>query len=142
MDWDIPIGTEFAGYRVTGVLGRGGMSVVYEAEHLGLGRVVALKVLSAALAADGEFRERFVRESKLAATLEHPNIIPIFDAGESDGRLYIAMRHVEGGDLGSLIKSSAPLGLGQTIFFVEQLAGALDHAHRQEIGRASCRERV
>jgi serine/threonine protein kinase len=131
MSWEIPIGTEFAGYRVTGVIGRGGMSIVYSAEHLSLGRIVALKVLSAPLAADEDFRERFVRESKLAAALDHPNIIPIYDAGEADGRLFIAMRHVDGGDLGSLISPEAPLGLGQTIFFIEQVAGALDHAHRR-----------
>jgi serine/threonine-protein kinase len=131
MSWDIPIGTEFAGYRITGVIGHGGMSVVYTAEHLSLGRVVALKVLSPPLASDDEFRERFVRESKLAAALEHPNIIPVYDAGEAEGLLYIAMRHVNGGDLGSLIKANAPLGLGQTIYFIEQVAGALDHAHRQ-----------
>jgi predicted Ser/Thr protein kinase len=131
MSWDIPIGTEFAGYKVTGVLGRGGMSIVYSAEHLSLGRTVALKVLSAALAGDDDFRERFIRESKLAATLEHPNIIPIYDAGEAEGCLFIAMRYVEGGDLGSLIKANDSLGLGQTIFLIEQVAGALDHAHRQ-----------
>jgi serine/threonine protein kinase len=131
MSWDIPIGTEFAGYRITGVLGRGGMSVVYAAEHLGLGRTVALKVLAASLAHDESFRERFVRESKLAATLDHPNIIPIYDAGEAEDCLYIAMRHVEGGDLGTLIKKEGPLALGQTIFFVEQVAGALDQAHSQ-----------
>src|SRR5712691_1482440 len=131
MSWDIPIGTEFAGYRITGVLGRGGMSIVYAAEHLGLGRTVALKVLAASLAHDESFRERFVRESKLAATLDHPNIIPIYDAGEAEDCLYIAMRHVEGGDLGTLIKKEGPLALGQTIFFVEQVAGALDQAHSQ-----------
>ncbi len=131
MSPDIPIGTEFAGYRITGVIGRGGMSVVYSAEHLSLGRIVALKILSPALAADDDFRERFVRESKLAAALDHPNIIPIYDAGDFDGKLFIAMRHVDGGDLGSLIEPDAPLGLGQTIFFIEQVAGALDHAHRK-----------
>jgi hypothetical protein len=131
MSWDIPIGTEFAGYRITGVLGRGGMSVVYSAEHLGLGRTVALKVLASPLAADESFRERFVRESKLAATLDHPNIIPIYDAGQAESSLYIAMRHVDGGDLGTLIKHEGPLSLGQTIFFIEQIASALDEAHRQ-----------
>src|SRR6185437_14320097 len=131
MSWDIPIGSEFAAHKILGILGRGGMSIVYQAEHLGLGRIVALKVLSPALAADDEFRERFVRESKLAATLEHPNIVPIYDAGEADGRLFIAMRYIEGGDLGDLIRSGASLGLGQTVFFVEQVAAALDHAHRQ-----------
>ena len=133
MSLDIPIGTEFAGYRITGVLGRGGMSVVYAAEHLGLGRTVALKVLAGSLAHDESFRERFVRESKLVAALDHPNIIPIYDAGESEGYLYIAMRHVEGGDLGTLIKQEGPLALGQTIFFIEQIGGALDQAHSQDL---------
>jgi serine/threonine protein kinase len=131
MSWDIPIGTEFAGYRILGVIGRGGMSVVYAAEHVGLGRTVAIKLLSAALAADASFRERFTRESRLAATLDHPNIIPIFDAGEADGFLYIAMRHVDGIDLGTLIERDGPLALGQTLFFIEQVAGALDQAHEQ-----------
>src|SRR5262245_24489415 len=131
MSPDIPIGTEFAGYRITGVVGRGGMSVVYSAEHLSLGRIVALKVLSPVLAADEGFRERFIRESKLAASLDDPNIMPIYDAGDFEGQLYIAMRHVDGGDLGSMVKPEAPLGLGQTIFLIEQVAGALDHAHRQ-----------
>src|SRR5262249_54736295 len=96
MSPDLAIGTEFAGYRITGVIGRGGMSVVYSAEHLSLGRTVALKVLTPSLAADEEFRERFERESKLAAALDHPNVIPIYDAGEHDGRLFISMRYVDG----------------------------------------------
>ncbi|MFY9579473.1 MAG: serine/threonine-protein kinase [Gaiellaceae bacterium] len=131
MSWDIPIGTEFAGYRITSVLGRGGMSVVYTAEHVGLGRTVALKLLSASLAADQSFRERFTRESRLAATLDHANIVPIYDAGEADGFLYIAMRHVEGYDLGTLLEQEGPLPLGQTLFYMEQVAGALDQAHEQ-----------
>jgi serine/threonine protein kinase len=131
MSWDIPIGTEFAGYRVQRVIGRGGMSVVYAAEQVGLGRTVAIKLLSSSLATDPSFRERFTRESRLAATLDHPNIIPIFDAGEADGLLYIAMRHVEGVDLGTLIERDGPLPLGQTLFFIDQVAGALDQAHAQ-----------
>jgi serine/threonine protein kinase len=129
--WDIPIGTEIAGYRISGVIGRGGMSVVYAAEHVGLGRTVALKLLSATLASDPSFRERFTRESRLAATLDHPNIIQVYDAGEADGFLYIAMRHVDGVDLGSLIERSGPLPLGQTVFYIDQIAGALDQAHAQ-----------
>src|SRR5689334_14898328 len=131
MSWDIPIGTDFAGYRITGVIGRGGMSVVYEAEHVGLGRTVALKLLSATLAQDQSFRDRFNRESRLAAMLDHPNIVPIFDAGEADGFLYIAMRHIDGVDLGTLIQRDGPMPLGQTLFYIEQLAAALDHAHEQ-----------
>jgi predicted Ser/Thr protein kinase len=131
MSWDIPIGTVIAGYRITGVLGRGGMSVVYEAEHLHLGRSVALKVLSANLSSDESFHERFTRESKMAAALEHPNIIPIYDAGEADGFLFIAMRYVEGTDLSVLIEESGQLGLGQAVFLLEQVAGALDQAHER-----------
>ena len=128
---DMAVGTTFDGYRITGVLGRGGMSVVYSAEHLQLGRTVALKVLSQALARDETFRERFSRESQLAASLDHPNIIPIYDAGEAQGHLYIAMRRVEGCDLGTLIEQEGPLSLGQTLFYIEQVASALDQAHEQ-----------
>ena len=102
------IGTVLAGYRVESLLGRGGMSVVYLAEHMRLGRKVALKVLATPLAHDESFRERFVRESQRAAELDHPNVIPIYDAGEieggdTDGLLYIAMRYVEGYDLRTLL---------------------------------------
>ena len=88
------IGTEFAGYRIVALLGRGGMSIVYRAENPRLGTTVALKVLAPELAEDESFRERFVTESRLAAALNHPNIITIYDAGEADGSLYIAMRYV------------------------------------------------
>ena len=131
MTWDIPIGTEFAGYKITGVLGRGGMSVVYAAEHVRLGRMVALKLLAPALATDETFQDRFIRESQLAASLDHPNIIPIYDAGEAEGFLYIAMRHVDGVDLGSHLEQGGQLPLGQTLFYMEQVAGALDQAHSQ-----------
>jgi len=122
------IGTEVAGFRIESVLGRGGMSVVYVAEQLRLGRRVALKVLTTELAWDEQFRERFVRESHIAAAIDHPNIIPIYDAGEEDGLLYIAMRYVEGPDLKEVLKRGS-LGVGRTIFLIEQLASALDAAH-------------
>jgi len=125
------VGTTFNGYRITSVLGRGGMSVVYAAEHLRLGRTVALKVLAHSLASDETFRERFSRESQLAASLDHPNIVPIYDAGEAEGFFYIAMRHVDGSDLGTLIEREGPLSLGQTLFYIEQVASALDQAHEQ-----------
>src|SRR6185503_12192019 len=92
---DLPRGTELAGYRVDALLGRGGMGVVYLAEQLRLKRRVALKLLAPQLAADERFRERFLRESELAASLDHPNVVPIYDAGEIEGLLYIAMRYVE-----------------------------------------------
>src|SRR5579884_2352851 len=97
------VGRELAGYRINGVLGRGGMSIVYSAEHMRLGRQVALKVLAPALAADDAFRARFTRESQLAAALDHPNIVDVYDAGEADGLLYIAMRLVRGSDLGAIV---------------------------------------
>jgi serine/threonine-protein kinase len=122
------IGTEVAGFRIESVLGRGGMSVVYVAEQLRLGRKVALKVLTTELAWDEQFRERFVRESHIAAAIDHPNIIPIYDAGEEDGLLYIAMRFVQGPDLKEVLKRGS-LGVGRTIFLIEQLASALDAAH-------------
>ncbi len=93
---DLEPGTEFAGYRIVAPLGRGGMSVVYLAEHLGLERKVALKVLAPQLAHDDRFRERFVRESRIAAGMEHQNIVPIFEAAEAEGLLFIAMRYVPG----------------------------------------------
>src|ERR671935_2857561 len=126
---DRRIGTELAGYRIERVLGRGGMSVVYLAEDTRLGRKVALKILAPELAEDERFRDRFVRESRLAASLEHPNIVPIYEAGESDGRLFIAMRYVEGTDLKGLIREFGPLDPGHAVSVIRQVAGALDAAH-------------
>lgn len=126
---DLPLGTEFAGYRIEAVLGRGGMSVVYLAEHLGLGRKVALKLLAPQLGVDDRFRERFVRESRIAAGMEHPNIVPIYEAGEAEGLLFIAMRYVPGTDLGRLIRREGTLDPGRTLWIVRQTASALDAAH-------------
>lgn len=85
MTAEVSIGSEIAGYRIESVIGRGGMGVVYLAEHLRLKRRVALKVLAPELAGDERFRERFVQESELAASLDHPNIVTVYDAGEADG---------------------------------------------------------
>jgi len=126
---DLSVGTEFAGYRITGVIGHGGMSSVYLAEHIRLGRPVALKVLSPVLAADEAFRSRFKRESQLAAALDHPSIITIYDAGEGDGMLYIAMRLVEGDDLGGVLRRDGPLSFARTLSILEQVGSALDHAN-------------
>jgi serine/threonine protein kinase len=87
-------GTELAGYRISSLLGRGGMGFVYEAEHAILGRKAALKTLAPDLSGDNDFRERFIRESQMVAALDHPSIIPIYDAGEVGNVVYIAMRHV------------------------------------------------
>ena len=123
------IGTVFAGYRIESLRGRGGMSVVYRAENPRLGNLVALKLLSAELADDESFRERFVRESRTAASIPHPNIIPIHDAGDADGVLYIAMRYVEGPDLKALLKEGEPLTPARCLRLGAQVASALDAAH-------------
>ena len=96
-------GDEFAGHRILGVAGRGGMGVVYRALQPDLDRVVALKLIATPLARDEAFRERFVRESRAAAAIDHPNVIPVYYAGEDDGRLYLAMRFVDGDDLRTLV---------------------------------------
>src|SRR5881392_3215354 len=95
----IGIGSQLAGYRLEDEVGRGGMGVVYKATQLGLDRPVALKVVAAGLLGDPRICERFLRESRAAAAIEHPNVIPIHDYGECDGRAYIAMRFVDGDDL-------------------------------------------
>jgi hypothetical protein len=122
-------GAELAGYRIEAVAGRGGMGVVYRAWHLGLERPVALKVISPGLASQDEFRARFRRESRLAAALDHPHVLPIYEAGESDGVLFIAMRWVDGIDLGRVLEEDGALPLGRAVRLVAQLAGALDSAH-------------
>jgi serine/threonine protein kinase len=125
------VGSEFASYRIQGVLGRGGMSVVFRADNLRLGNEVALKVLSAELSENDAFRERFVRESRLAASINHPNIIPIYDAGEEDGLLYIAMRYVAGADLKSMIRQEGPLSMRRAADIVSQVGRGLSVAHQR-----------
>src|SRR3954447_10327509 len=117
-------GSELAGYRIEELLGRGGMGVVYRAHDLALERDVALKLLAPELADDVRFRERFLRESRLAASLDHPAIIPIYDAGEVSGRLYIAMRLVDGADLKRVLAEDGPLEAGRTLAYLEQVADA------------------
>jgi serine/threonine-protein kinase len=119
-----------AGYEVEAVIARGGMGVVYRAHQIGLGRSVALKVIAGDRADDPTFRARFVREARLAASLDHPNVIPVFAAGEADGELFIAMRLVDGSDLESLIGRSGPLPAGLACRIVAQAAAGLDAAHR------------
>ena len=128
---DLQPGIEVAGYRIERTLGRGGMSVVYLAEHDWLQRKVALKVLAPQLAEDERFRERLVRESRLAASLDHPNVIPIYEAGASGGDLFIAMRYVEGTDLRTLLHEGGALEPERAIAIVRQVAAALDAAHEQ-----------
>ena len=126
---DLGPGDELLGYRIERVIGRGGMGIVFLAHQLILDRHVALKLLLPELAEDDAFRARFLRESRLAASLEHPAIVPLYDAGQADGRLYLAMRHVEGGDLGALIAREAPLDPALALASLAQVASALDAAH-------------
>ncbi len=126
---DPRIGTRLGAYTIEHLIGRGGMSVVYLAEHARLRRKVALKLITPELASDEEFRDRFLRESETAAAIDHPNIIPIYDADEIDGTLFIAMRYVGGPDLKKLIERDGRLDLGSAIAIVTQIASALDAGH-------------
>jgi serine/threonine protein kinase len=125
---DQRIGTELGGYRILEQLGRGGTSVVYRAEHVRLGRPAALKLLSPGLG-EADFSDRFLRESRLAASLDHPSIVPVYDAGEDDGLLWIAMACIEGTDLKTLIKEEGALPLRRALHILGQIASALDAAH-------------
>jgi Protein kinase domain len=129
---DLPLaGDEFAGYRLFAVLGRGGTSTVYRAENPRVGNVIALKVMASELAGDDVFRARFLEESRIAAGLNHPNVIPIYDWGSSDGLLYIAMRAVTGTDLRQMLKKRGRLRMETAVFLLSQAARGLDAAHRR-----------
>ena len=110
---DMPPGSVFAGHRIEAVAGRGGMGVVYRARQLSLDRVVALKVIAPALTQDEAIRRRFLRESRVAASIDHPHVIPIYYTGEEGGVAYIAMRHVAGDDLRTLVRRDGPLEPGR-----------------------------
>ena len=129
----LELGSRLGGYRVEQRLGRGGMGLVFLAEHERLGRKAALKLLIPELARDESFRERFVHESRLIAAIEHPNIIPIYDADEVDGLLFVAMRYVEGHDLKALIARDGPLPAERTLEIVGSAGAALDAAHAREL---------
>ncbi|MFI8193380.1 serine/threonine-protein kinase [Streptomyces sp. NPDC085946] len=123
------VGRRIAGYLVEGEIGRGGMAVVYRARDLRLERTVALKLLAPELARNDTFRHRFTRESRVAAAIDHPHIVPVFEAGETDGVLYIAMRYVPGRDLRHLLDRQGPLPLAAAVRITAQVASALDAAH-------------
>ncbi len=133
MNGALGAGSELAGYRVTGLLGRGGMGFVYEAEHQLLKRKAALKTLAPELGGGSDFRERFIRESQTVASIDHPNIIPIYDAGDVEGMVYIAMRYVKGPDLEKLIASGGTADPHEALSILEQVAGALDAAHAHDV---------
>ncbi len=126
---DLQPGALLAGHRIIVVAGRGGMGVVYRALALDLDRTVALKVIAPSLAGDQTFRDRFVRESRAAAAIDHPNVIPIYSAGEADGVLYLAMRFVEGADLRRVVQHGGALGAERAARLVAQMGSALDAAH-------------
>ncbi|MFB7241529.1 serine/threonine protein kinase [Streptomyces populi] len=123
------IGRQIAGYRIEREIGRGGMAVVYQAKDLRLDRTVALKLLAPELARNDTFRGRFTHESRVAAAIDHPHIVPVFEAGETDGVLYIAMRYVAGRDLRHLLDREGPLTVTVAARIGIQVASALDAAH-------------
>ena len=125
---DPRLGTELGPYRIEAVIGRGGMGVVYLAEQARLGRKVALKIVSPEFSDDPKARARFLRESQMAAAIDHPNILPIYEADEADGVLFIAMRLVEGTDLAARL-AGGPLDARAATAILAQVAGALDAAH-------------
>ncbi|MDT0447913.1 serine/threonine-protein kinase [Streptomyces hesseae] len=127
------IGHRIAGYRVESEIGRGGMAVVYRATDLRLDRTVALKLLAPELARNDTFRRRFSHESRVAAAIDHPHIVPVFEAGEVEGVLYIAMRYVPGQDLRALLDREGPLPLPVTARIAGQVASALDAAHAHDL---------
>jgi hypothetical protein len=126
---ELVVGSEIGGHRIEAVAGRGGMGVVYRATHLALNRTVALKIISPELAEDPEFRERFKRESEIAASLDHPNVVPIYHAGEDAGKLYVTMRFVEGTDLREMVALQGRLEPSVAARIISQTASALDAAH-------------
>jgi serine/threonine protein kinase/CheY-like chemotaxis protein len=128
---DRRIGSVIAGYRIDSRIGRGGMGVVYRAHHLSLEREAALKVIQPDLAESSGFRERFSREARVAAALAHPNIVTVYDAGEVDGTLYLAMQFIEGSDLARMLANDGRLKPYRAIDVCRQVGDALDAAHAQ-----------
>jgi serine/threonine protein kinase len=129
MDRRFAAGDEIAGYRIQSFIARGGMAVVYCARDMRLDRRVALKLLAPELTENDNFRQRFIRESRLAASIDHPHIIPIYRAGQFEDLLYLSMRYVAGTDLGGLLAREGPLRAERALVLFDQIAGALDAAH-------------
>src|SRR3954470_6873989 len=125
----LPAGTLVAGYRVLSLLGEGSTGAVYLAERDGEDGQVALKVLGPEFARDERFRKRFIRESEIAASLDHSHVVPILDFGEADGELYLAMRHIEGSDLRALLAREGSLDPARALDLLGQIGEALDDAH-------------
>ena len=123
------LGRVVAGYRIEARIGRGGMGVVYRAHHLNLQRRAAIKIIAPELAEASGFRERFNREARIAAALQHPNIVTVYDAGEVDGLVYLAMQYIEGSDLAAVLRVQGRLRPYRAIDVCRQVASALDAAH-------------
>ena len=126
---EVAAGSVIAGYRIEELAGRGGMGVVYRATQLALDRQVALKLIAPEFANDALFRQRFKRESRLAASIDHPNVIPVHEAGDAEGLLFISMRWVEGTDLDTLVRRGGGLDPERAVALVAQVGAALDAAH-------------
>ena len=123
------VGSRIAGYLLEEEVGAGGMAVVFRARDARLDRPVALKVLAPGLAGDEEFRRRFLRESRAAAAVDDPHIIPVYEAGQAGGVLFIAMRYVSGGDVRDLLRRQGPLAPARVAAIISPVASALDAAH-------------
>src|SRR5215472_2076067 len=126
-------GDRIAGYRLEEQIGQGGMAVVYRARDERLDRQVALKVLAPALAADPAFRARFIRESRAAAAVDHRHILPVYDTGDADGVLFIAMRYIAGGDVRALFTGGQAMPAARVWNIASQVADALDAAHMDNL---------
>ena len=128
MGTELSAGQVVAGYRIEAAVGRGAAADVYRAREEESGRLVALKLLGVS-ANDERFRQRFLRESELAASLEHPNVVRTLASGEADGRLYLAMEYIDGSDLRRLLREEGRFDPERAVGIVDQVAGALDAAH-------------
>src|ERR1700754_2750103 len=128
---DLGPGSSFADHEIVAVAGRGGMGVVYRARHVPLKREVALKVIAPEHSTDPEFRSRFQRECEAAASIQHPNVVTVYHAGEQDGRLYVTMRFVEGADLAQELAAPGELEPQRAVAIVAQIAQGLDAAHKR-----------
>ena len=126
---DPHLGRVVAGYRIEARVGRGGMGVVYRAHHINLERRAAIKIIAPELAGTEGFRERFNREARIAAALQHPNVVTVYDAGEVDGLLYLAMQYIDGSDLAAVLRAQGRLRPYRAIDVCRQVAAALDAAH-------------
>src|SRR5919201_5365977 len=129
MGGDLPPGSTFAEYRIEGLAARGGMGSIYRAHQSALGRDVALKLIIGEVANSPDFRARFMLESRLAASIDHPHVVPVYAAGEWDGQPYIAMQWIDGSDLKSILAGHGPLPHRRAEALLSQVAGALDDEH-------------